>query len=193
MYIQVETTPNDAAIKFILGVEVSIPPIFFENSSQAYNKSKLAEKLFVLTEVKAVFFGNDFITITKQDDSDWNLLRPEIITIITEYLVTGLPILEKNEDAASSAKLDDKDLSDIDRQIIEIIETRVRPAVARDGGDITYQAFDQASGIVYLQLRGACSGCPSAAITLKDGIESMLQHFVPEVKKVVAVQDEEYS
>ncbi|NRB10865.1 MAG: NifU family protein [Rickettsiaceae bacterium] len=189
MYIQVETTPNDAALKFLLGITVSIPPIFFEDSSQTVNKSKLAERLFTLTGVKAVFFGNDFITITKQDGNDWALLKPEIISIITEYLVTGLPILEDIE-KADTTKLNDADLSDIDKQIIEIIETRVRPAVARDGGDITYQAFDQESGKVYLQLKGACSGCPSAAITLKDGIESMLQHYVPEVIEVVAVEDE---
>lgn len=184
MYIQIEETPNPDALKFLPGQDISpTSPIFFNTKDEAKGKSKLAEKIFLLEEVEAVFFGKDFITVTKSSGSDWNILKPEILMSIMDYLVAGFPIFEENSNEPE-IRLSDKELTEIEKQIIEIIETRVRPSVAMDGGDIVYKGFK--NGIVYLQLHGACSGCPSSSVTLKNGIESMLQHFIPEVISVEA-------
>ena len=130
-------------------------------------------------------FGADFITVTKIDESDWKLLKPEILMVIMDHLVSGLPVLDENKNILT--QVNNELFSEIEKQIIEIIETRVRPSVAMDGGDIIYKGFKD--GIVYLQLQGACSGCPSSSITLKNGIESMLQHYVPEVISVESIED----
>ena len=186
MFIQTEETPNPNALKFFPGSEVSSAgPVFFNSLEEALQKSQLAAKLFRVGEVLAVFYGSDFITITKTDSADWQLIKPELLMIIMDHLVAGMPIFDEPQDIFK--EIDTTGMSDIEKQIIEIIETRVRPSVAMDGGDIVYQGFRE--GIVYLQLRGACSGCPSSSITLKNGIESMLQHFVPEVKAVEAVEE----
>jgi Fe-S cluster biogenesis protein NfuA len=187
MFIQTEETPNPNALKFLPDTEISpSEPVFFDNIEMAINKSDLAVKIFDVAFVKSVFFGSNFITITKEEKANWELIKPEILMIIMDYLVTGLPIMRPSNE---KKKLDNTDLSTIEKEIIEIIETRVRPSVAMDGGDITYQGFKD--GIVYLELKGACSGCPSASITLKNGIESMLQHFIPEVKAVEASEKAE--
>jgi Fe-S cluster biogenesis protein NfuA len=136
--------------------------------------------------VKAVFFGSDFITITKAENFAWELLKPEITIFIMDHMAANLPIFD-NEQKKDTKAIDPKMLGEIEKQILEIIETRVRPSVAMDGGDITFIGFDD--GIVTLELKGACSGCPSSTITLKNGIESMLKHYVPEVKSVEAIQD----
>lgn len=184
MFIQTEDTPNPNALKFFPDIDVSPSvAIFFNNPKEAIGKSDLAAKIFQVNSVKAVFFGKDFITVSKESDAEWALIKPEILMVIMDHLVAGLPIF--NEQTSSSNISETESLSDIEEQIIEIIDTRVRPSVAMDGGDIVYQGFED--GIVYLQLRGACSGCPSSSITLKDGIESMLKHFVPEVKSVEAI------
>ena len=185
MFIQTEETPNPNAIKFLPGMEISIDPIFFNNFDEARAKSSLAAKIYSINDIKAVFFGADFITVTKIDKSDWKLLKPEILMVVMDHLVAGLPVFDQPQNIFK--EIDTDGMSDIEKQIIEIIETRVRPSVAMDGGDIVYQGFED--GIVYLQLRGACSGCPSSSVTLKNGIESMLQHFVPEVKGVEAVEE----
>ena len=184
MFIRTESTPNPNALKFLPDTEISsIGPVFFNTQEEVKGKSLLALKLFAVEGVKSVFYGQDFVTITKEDDSQWDFLKPEILTIIMDYIISGLPIIESQAEAPSH----NGDISSIEKEIIEIIETRVRPSVAMDGGDIIYKGFE--NGVVYLQLRGACSGCPSSSVTLKNGIESMLQHFVPEVKSVEAFEE----
>lgn len=186
MFIQTEDTPNPSALKFFPGSEVSPSgPVFFNSPEEAASSSQLATKIFHIGSVTAVFYGSDFITVTKADDADWKLIKPEILMVIMDHLVAGMPIFD--EPQGTLQEIDTEGMSEIEKQIVEIIETRVRPSVAMDGGDIVYQGFED--GIVYLQLRGACSGCPSSTITLKNGIESMLQHFVPEVQGVEAVEE----
>jgi Fe-S cluster biogenesis protein NfuA len=181
MFIQTEETPNPNAIKFLPGSEISPEgPVFFNHIDEARDKSLLATKIYSIGSIEAVFFGFDFITVTKDDSSDWKTLKPEILMVIMDHLVSGLPVFDESRNIFTGVNTEG--LSDIEKQIIEIIETRVRPSVAMDGGDIVYKGFKD--GIVYLELRGACSGCPSSSVTLKNGIESMLQHYVPEVKGV---------
>jgi Fe-S cluster biogenesis protein NfuA len=183
MYIQTEQTPNPDAIKFLPGVEVSIEnPVFFKTIEDCKNSS-LALKLINIENVEATFFGKDFITITKSNEGNWDILKPEILVTIMDHFTSGLTAFD-NINIKEYHKIDIEHLPEIEKQIIEIIETRVRPAVAMDGGDISYISFE--NGIVTLSLKGACSGCPSSSITLKNGIESMLKHYIPEVIEVVA-------
>ncbi len=185
MFIQTEETPNPNALKFIPGIDVSPEnPVFFNNFDEARAKSSLAAKIYEIGNIEAVFFGVDFITVTKTDALDWKLIKPEILMVIMDHLVSGLPVFDDNKN--NSTRINTEGLSEIEKQIIEIIETRVRPSVAMDGGDIIYRSFKE--GVVYLELRGACSGCPSSSLTLKNGIESMLQHYVPEVVSVEAME-----
>jgi NFU1 iron-sulfur cluster scaffold homolog, mitochondrial len=187
MFIQTEETPNPNALKFLPNQDISPDSqVHFSNRDECRGKSLLAFKLFDTEDVKAVFLGSDFITITKSAETDWSILKPKILMTIMDHLVSGLPVLDSalNHDIS----INTEGLSDIEKQIVEIIETRVRPSVAIDGGDIVYKGFKD--GIVYLELRGSCSGCPSSTITLKNGIESMLKHFVPEVESVEAVEEE---
>jgi NFU1 iron-sulfur cluster scaffold homolog, mitochondrial len=184
MYIQTEETPNPDAIKFLPGSTVSPErPEHFNNIENAAKRSNFAVKLFKISGVAQVFFGSDFITITKDKNKDWSILKPEILMTIMDHIVAGFPIFD--QDVTESLR--SQDLSEIEKQIMEIIETKVRPSVAMDGGDIVYVGFED--GIVKLELRGACSGCPSSTYTLKNGIESMLKHFIPEVKAVEAVNE----
>jgi len=184
MFIQTENTPNPNALKFMPGVDISPEgPVFFSNFDEARGKSSLAAKIYDIGSIEAVFFGADFITVTKNDLADWNFLKPEILMTIMDHLVAGLPVFEGNNQQCSEINFEE--LSEIEKQIVEIIETRVRPSVAMDGGDIIYKGFKD--GVVYLQLNGACSGCPSSTVTLKNGIESMLKHYVPEVGSVESI------
>lgn len=186
MFIQTEETPNPNAVKFLPGSEISPSgPIFFNSNEEALQKSSLAAKIFQIGNIEAVFYGTDFITVTKSEETNWSLLKPEILMVIMDHLVAGMPIFDEQQNLFK--EIDTDGMSDVEKQIVEIIETRVRPSVAMDGGDIIYQGFE--NGVVYLQLRGACSGCPSSSITLKNGIESMLKHFVPEVQSVEAVEE----
>lgn len=186
MFIQMEDTPNPEALKFLPSREVSPnQPLYFNSKDEAHGKSLLAVKLFDIANVKSVFLGKDFITITKIQ-SDWSILKPEILMTIMDHFTQQLPAVEV--DLFKPDVLNHMDYSDIERQIIQIIETRVRPSVAMDGGDIIYRGFED--GIVKLELKGACRGCPSSSITLKNGIESMLQHFIPEVIAVEEVDAE---
>lgn len=186
MFIQTEDTPNPNAVKFFPGCEVSNSPMHF-SSKDSHKGIKLVLKLFNIDSVEAVFFGSDFITITKTEESDWLTIKSQAISCIIDHIALGSHPMDGFEVNAES-KVDTSNLSDIEKEIIEIIETRVRPSVAMDGGDITYKKFE--NGIVYLELKGSCSGCPSSTITLKNGIESMLQHFVPEVIAVEASDEE---
>ena len=185
MFIQTEVTPNPQTLKFLPGrVVMSAGTAFFKTESESSN-SPLAKKLFAVEGVTGVFFGSDFITITKDDNFDWQALKPIVLGSIMDHYNSGEEIIIeafKNEANQSTSTNQD---SDIVKQIKELLDTRVRPAVAMDGGDIVYQGFEK--GVVYLHMQGACSGCPSSTATLKAGIENMLKHYVPEVKEVKPV------
>tara|TARA_Y100001970_G_C13989626_1_gene727535 strand:- start:219 stop:782 length:564 start_codon:yes stop_codon:yes gene_type:complete len=182
MFIQTEQTPNPQTLKFLPGkIVMEDGTAFFQNIGEA-SKSPFAKRLFDLEGVEGVFFGSDFITVTKAQSLDWQVMKPLILGSIMDHYNSGdetIISLSKNKD--NSLKVDEND-TDIVKQIKELLDTRVRPAVAMDGGDIIYDSFKD--GIVYLQMQGACSGCPSSTATLKMGIENMLKHYVPEVQEV---------
>jgi len=183
MFIQTEQTPNPATLKFLPGCTVmeSGTANFPERAAAA--RSPLAERLFLLPEIAGVFLGTDFITVTKNGDTEWHQLKPAVLAAIMEHFTAGRPvIIGGQEEAAGGAAGED---SEIVSQIKELLETRVRPAVAMDGGDITFEDFED--GIVYLHMQGSCSGCPSSTATLKAGIENMLRHYIPEVTEVRAI------
>jgi Fe-S cluster biogenesis protein NfuA len=184
MFIQTEQTPNPATLKFLPGCTVmeSGTANFPERGSAG--RSPLAERLFHLPEVSGVFLGADFITVTKTGDSDWHQLKPAVLAAIMEHFTAGRPVIIAGTETASAGAPAEED-DEIVSQIKELLETRVRPAVAMDGGDITFEDFED--GIVYLHMQGACSGCPSSTATLKAGIENMLRHYIPEVVEVRAV------
>lgn len=182
MFIQTEQTPNPATLKFLPGRSVTgSGTADFANRDTAA-KSPLAQGLFEVEGVTGVFLGHDFITVTKHEDRDWYLLKPSILGVIMEHFASGRPILLEEHGAAADTSSDDDD--EVVSQIKEIIDTRVRPAVAQDGGDIIFQGFED--GVVYLHMQGACAGCPSSTMTLKAGIENMLRHYIPEVVEVRA-------
>jgi Fe-S cluster biogenesis protein NfuA len=182
MFIQTEQTPNPATLKFLPGVAVMPSGTAnFTDAAAAAARSPLAERLFGLPEVTGVFLGGDFITVTKAGDSDWFQLKPAVLAAIMEHFTTGQPVLTGSVEEATADGEDDEVVS----AIKELLETRVRPAVAQDGGDIIFEDF--ADGVVYLHMQGSCSGCPSSTATLKAGIENMLRHYIPEVQEVRAV------
>ncbi|MEE8271934.1 MAG: NifU family protein [Alphaproteobacteria bacterium] len=183
MFIQTEQTPNPATLKFLPGREVLGSGSADFPSADTAERSPLAERLFTVDGVTGVFFGGDFITITKADDREWYLLKPSILGVIMEHFTAGRPVLL--DQTATPADSGGEDDNEIVSQIKELLDTRVRPAVAQDGGDIVYQGFED--GVVYLHLQGACAGCPSSTMTLKAGIENMLRHYIPEVVEVRAV------
>lgn len=181
MFIQTAQTPNPATLKFLPGQTVLENDTADFKQGDDVSASPLAQRLFALQGVVGVFFGSDFISVTKADDTEWVMLKPMVLTSVMEHFVAGHPVLiraEKDEDTG--------DDDPIVHQIKELISERVRPAVQMDGGDIVFERFDESDGVVYLQLRGACSGCPSSTMTLKSGIENMLKHYVPEVTEVRA-------
>ena len=186
MFIQTEQTPNPATLKFLPGCTVMPSGTANFTDSRSAARSPLAERLFTLPEVTGVFLGADFITVTKAGDSDWYQLKPAVLAAIMEHFTAGRPViigdLAENAGAADSGEEEDEIVS----QIKELLETRVRPAVAMDGGDITFEDFED--GVVYLHMQGSCSGCPSSTATLKMGIENLLKHYVPEVVEVQAAQ-----
>ncbi len=182
MFIQTEGTPNPATLKFIPGeVVLESGTMFFESKDEA-GISPLAQVLFEINGVSAVFLGADFITI-ENDGADWNELKPAVLGTIMEHYTAGLPVVTGE---ATQDITDDTADPEIVAQIQELLETRVRPAVARDGGDITYHGFKD--GVVYLSMQGACSGCPSSTATLKYGIQNLLKHYIPEVESVEPVE-----
>jgi Fe-S cluster biogenesis protein NfuA len=182
MFIQTEATPNPATLKFLPGRAVLENGTLDLRSSEEAAQSPLAERLFAIAGVSGVFFGSDFIAITK-DSGEWQQLKPMILGTIMEHFMSGAPLLASS--AAAEAAADEFfDSADADTvaTIKELIETRVRPAVANDGGDITFRGFKD--GVVYLNMKGACSGCPSSTATLRHGIQNLLRHFVPDVVEV---------
>ena len=185
MFIQTERTPNPATLKFLPGEAVMSSGTADFRDVESAERSPLARRLFQVEGVTGVFFGGDFVSVSKSDDTDWQLLKPVILGVIMEHFVAGHPLLL--DDAAQTADevADDGADAEIIAQIRELLDTRVRPAVAQDGGDITYQGFQ--NGVVMLQLQGSCQGCPSSTMTLKMGIENMLKHYIPEVVEVRAV------
>ncbi|MFN3262292.1 MAG: NifU family protein [Pikeienuella sp.] len=179
MFIQTESTPNPATLKFLPGQTVlATGSADFPNEESAA-VSPLAKRLFSVDGVEGVFLGPDFITVTK-DGQDWAHLKPALLGVIMEHFTSGQPVMETDA-RAGHAEHDGPD-SAIVGQIKELLDTRVRPAVAQDGGDITFHGFDE--GVVYLHMRGACAGCPSSTMTLKMGIENLLRHYIPEVTEV---------
>lgn len=181
MFIQTETTPNPATLKFLPGRTVLKEGTLDLRDADAAARSPLAERLFAVDGVNGVFFGHDFITVTKKD-GEWAHLKPAILGAIMEHFLSGEPLLhDGNADEADDEFFADEDAGTV-ATIKELIETRVRPAVANDGGDITFRGYKE--GIVYLNMRGACAGCPSSTATLKNGIENLLRHFVPDVVEV---------
>jgi Fe-S cluster biogenesis protein NfuA len=185
MFIQTEQTPNPATLKFLPGCAVMGSGTANFTDPRSASRSPLAERLFALPEVTGVFLAADFITITKNGDSDWPQLKPAVLAAIMEHFTAGRPVIlaEAGEDANAAEGGEEDD--EIVTQIKELLETRVRPAVAMDGGDIIFQDFED--GVVYLHMQGSCSGCPSSTATLKAGIENMLRHYIPEVREVCAV------
>lgn len=182
MFIQTETTPNPATLKFLPGLTVmESGTADFRDVQKANAESPLAAKLFGLEGIEGVFFGSDFITLTKDDSKEWYLLKPSILGLIMEHFTAGRPVISTPRDDSGAAEDDDE----LVVQIKELLETRVRPFVAQDGGDIVYHKFED--GIVHLTMQGACAGCPSSTATLKLGIENMLRHYIPEVVEVRAV------
>lgn len=184
MFIQTEATPNPATIKFIPGQPIlEKGSADFATADSAVGKSPLAERLFRIDGVKGVFFGTDFVSVTKAEEKEWLTLKPLILGALFEHLSTQQPVLIEMPETPVSTGED----SELVLRIKDILNEQVRPAVARDGGDIIF--VDYNDGVVFLRMHGACSGCPSSAITLKAGIENMLRHYIPEVQEVRAIQD----
>lgn len=185
MFIQTEATPNPATLKFLPGRPVLPEGVLDIASAAEAGRSPLAERLFAVPGVCGVFLGSDFITVTKSD-AEWQHIKPAILGAIMEHFLSGAPIVAADGGAgeASDEFFDEKD-ADIVDQIKELIDTRVRPAVANDGGDITFRGFRD--GVVFVHMKGACSGCPSSTATLKHGVQNLLRHFVPEVTEVQPV------
>lgn len=179
MFIQTENTPNPSTVKFIPGVNVMPSGVAeFANREEAA-RSPLAERIFEIPGVQSVFFGRDFVSVTKDGTVEWPSIKAPILGAVMQHFSMGEPRFIEGD--VYAAKNDDL-LDEISKQIKELIDTRVRPAVAQDGGDIVFDKFEQ--GIVFLKMRGACSGCPSSTVTLKNGVENMLRHYVPEVLEV---------
>lgn len=185
MFIQTEQTPNPATLKFLPGRPVMTSGTANFTTAEAARISPLAERLFALPEVTGVFLGTDFITVTKAGDGDWYQLKPAILAVIMEHFTAGRPVLVAGAMESAAAGTSEEDEDEVVAQIKELLETRVRPAVAQDGGDIIFHDFE--NGVVYLHMQGSCSGCPSSTATLKAGIENMLRHYIPEVVEVRAV------
>ncbi len=189
MFIQTESTPNPATLKFLPGkVVLEDGTADFRDASTAGDSSPLAARLFSVPGVVGVFFGYDFVTVTKEDGPDWQHLKPAILGAIMEHFMSGQPVMASASHAADNRAADtgDEFYDQADEEIVltikELLDTRVRPAVAQDGGDITFRGFE--NGTVFLHMKGACAGCPSSTATLKHGIQNLLRHFVPEVQQV---------
>lgn len=183
MFIQIQETPNPSTLKFLPGIEI-MP----DGQTASFKSpddcqiSTLAKKLIELDEVESVFFGGDFISVTKSEVGKWPSLKAVVVATIVDHATAGLPIVETYERKAkdlSELSIDDQEIA---RQIVEVIDEKVRPAVAQDGGDIVFHSYKD--GVVYVEMQGACAGCPSSTLTLKDGIENMLQYYIPEVIRV---------
>ena len=182
MFIQTESTPNPATLKFLPGQTVLETGTADFPSAEAAGASPLARGIFAVEGVTGVFFGMDFITVTKAEGVDWDHVKPAILGAIMTHFQSGAPVMEGTADAGGGHAEHDGEDAEIVGQIKTLLDTRVRPAVAQDGGDITFHGFDR--GVVYLHMQGACAGCPSSTMTLKMGIENLLRHYIPEVLEV---------
>ena len=184
MFIQTQDTPNPATLKFIPGIPVMESGTADYPAAESAKSSPLATRIFQIDGIAGVFLGSDFVAVTKTDELEWFTLKPSILAGIMEHFASGLPVVESKRQDDGHAK----DVTDNEtvQQIKQLLDTRVRPAVAMDGGDIVFQGFE--NGIVTLQMRGACQGCPSSTATLKMGIENMLRHYIPEVREVRAAE-----
>ncbi len=185
MFIQTETTPNPATLKFLPGRTVMAEGTVDFPTAEAGARSPLAAALFSIPEVERVFYGADFITVTRRE-GDWRHLKPAILGAIMEHFTKELPLFESAGEAEMEQVYEGEE-AEIVAQIKELLETRVRPAVANDGGDIIFKGFNSGSGTVFLHMQGSCAGCPSSTLTLRNGIENMLRHYIPEVSGVEAV------
>ena len=191
MFIQTESTPNPRTLKFLPGRDVLGAGSREFADADAALASPLATSLFNVDGVERVYLGGDFLTITKSEAIEWPHLKPHVLAAIMDHFTSGRPVLLGND--ARTDETDEADITyegeaaDIVKELKELIEVRVRPAVARDGGDITFHSWNGDTGIVRLNMRGSCAGCPSSALTLKQGIENMLRHYVPEVNGVEQV------
>ena len=190
MLIQTEPTPNPATLKFLPGQTVMTAGTRDFATPEDAEASPLADAIFSTGDVEGVFFGRDFISVTAAPGVEWRELKPQVLNVLLDHFSSGAPLFRPGTAADISIApdfevSDDPEQAEIVAQIRELIDTRVRPAVAQDGGDIVYRGFQK--GTVFLALQGACSGCPSSTMTLKNGIESLLKHYVPEVEKVEAV------
>ncbi len=183
MFIQTEATPNPQTMKFLPGQTVLESGTADFATREAAAHSPLPERLFGVDGVAGVFLGADFVSVTKSDDVEWHVLKPAVLGALMTHFASGAPALAEGAAADGASGEDDGELVS---QIKELLDTRVRPAVAQDGGDIVYRGFEE--GVVYLHLQGACAGCPSSTATLKMGIENLLRHYIPEVVGVEAVQ-----
>lgn len=182
MFIQTEGTPNPETLKFLPGRVVMPEGTASYVSGQPSDNSPLARRLMEIDGCQGVFFGSDFITITKGPTHSWGLLKPDILAVLMDHFMANLPVVtEALEEAPPADPVNDP----LTYQIRELLDKRIRPAVAQDGGDIVFHSFED--GIVYLKMQGACAGCPSSTATLKSGIENMLRHYVPEVQEVRAI------
>lgn len=192
MYIETETTPNPATLKFLPGRQVMPSGTREFTNPEDAAASPLGEALFSLGDVTGVFYGQDFISVSAAAGTDWSQLKPQVVSILLDHFVSGAPLFAGGDASGFAVPAEDQDDigadptdADIVDQIKDLIETRVRPAVANDGGDIIYRGFRE--GVVYLTMQGACSGCPSSTATLKQGIEGLLKHYVPEINEVRAI------
>ena len=181
MFIQTEATPNPATLKFLPGQVILEAGTADFPSAETAEKSPLAGRVFAVEGVTGVFLGSDFVTVTKDDATEWDHIKPAILGAIMEHFQSGDPVMEGDAAAGGHAEHSGED-AEIVGQIKELLDTRVRPAVAQDGGDITFHGFER--GVVYLHMQGACAGCPSSTLTLKMGIENLLRHYIPEVVEV---------
>ncbi|WP_375261196.1 NifU family protein [Palleronia sp.] len=182
MFIQTESTPNPATLKFLPGQTVLETGTADFPTREAAQASPLASRIFDIEGTTGVFFGNDFVTVTKSEATEWDHVKPSILGAIMEHFQSGQPVMAGESDHASGHAEHTGPDQEIVVQIKELLDTRVRPAVAQDGGDITFHGFDR--GVVYLHMQGACAGCPSSTLTLKMGIENLLRHYIPEVVEV---------
>ncbi|KAI7842564.1 hypothetical protein COHA_003800 [Chlorella ohadii] len=193
MFIQTQQTPNPSSLMFIPGEKVMELGSKSFTSAREAMASPLAKKLFHIDGVTQVFFGSDFVTVTKSEDYAWSVLKPDVFAAIMDFYASGEPLFYESEAGGPHAEhVITEDDDEVVAMIKELLETRIRPAVQEDGGDIVFRTWDPDTGVVTLKMMGACSGCPSSAVTLKSGIENMLMHYIPEVRAVEEAPPDEH-
>jgi len=191
MFIQTQSTPNPNSLMFMPGQEVMESGSHEFPNARAGMASPLAKRLFSIDGVSAALFGSNFITVTKQEDFGWAVLKPQVFAAVMDHFSSGQPLFTEGEAVSRDDTAIHPDDSEVVQMIKELLETRIRPSVQDDGGDISYRSYNEDTGQVEVKMHGACRGCASSAVTLKSGIEAMLMHYIPEVKGVEAVEDED--